>query len=199
MRERYFWQQQIMSWCCTLLHNSHLINTEIIQSHAWNVAGSGFHEIIIQILERKWHNAERWKVLKAIYRISCGRLACVRVVWLTWVNGNCSELAPHLQTLCSTTRMANFWCATHDGVSHRSLSDVERCEWTRCSKSSKHSAASPRQPSGKRRLARGPLASALLSGSGHSAGSELVCSCVNKFCNEERMKKLIRKKWKISR
>jgi hypothetical protein len=27
---------------------------------------------------------------------------------LTWVKGNCSELAPHLQTLCSTTRMANL-------------------------------------------------------------------------------------------
>ena len=116
---------------------------------------------------------------------------CVNKEWfnkLTWVKGNCSELAPHLQTLCSTTRMAKRWWATHDGVSHESLSLGDKCEWTRWSKSSKHSAASPKHPSGKRRLANGPLASALLSGSGQSAGSELVWSCVNKFCKTRKKK-----------
>lgn len=77
--------------------------------------------------------------------------------------------------------MANLWWATHDGVSHESLSLGDKCEWTRWSSSSKHSAASPRQPKGKRRLAKGPLARALRSGSGQSAGSELVWSCVKRF------------------
>lgn len=84
--------------------------------------------------------------------------------------------------------MANFWWATHDGVSHESLSLGDKCEWTLWSSSSKHSAASPKQPSGKRRLANGPLARALRRGSGQSAGSELVCSCVNKFWKEKEKK-----------
>lgn len=95
----------------------------------------------------------------------------------TCVNGSCSELAPHSQTLCSTTRIANRLCATHDDVSHESLSSDDKCECTRCNNNSKHSAASPRHPSGKRRPASGPLASARRSGSGHNAGSELVCNC----------------------
>ena len=66
-------------------------------------------------------------------------------------------------------------------MSHESLSLGDKCEWTRCNNSSKHSAASPKHPNGNLLLARGPLAKARLRGSGHSAGSELVCNCVNKF------------------
>lgn len=97
----------------------------------------------------------------------------------TCVNGSCSELAPHSHTLCSTTLMANFWCATHCGVLQSSISSDDKCEWTRCNNSSKHSAASPKHPNGKRRPASGPLASARRNGSGHNAGSELVCNCWN--------------------
>ena len=100
----------------------------------------------------------------------------------TCVNGNCSELAPHSHTLCSTTRIAKRRCATHDCVSHESLSSDDKCEWTRCNNNSKHSAASPRQPIGKRRPANGPLANARRNGSGHNAGSELVCNCENNSC-----------------
>lgn len=99
--------------------------------------------------------------------------------FFTCVNGNCSELAPHSQTLCSTTRMANLWWATHWAWLQSSISSGDKCEWTRCSSNSKHSAASPKQPNGKRRPANGPLASALRNASGHSAGSELVCNCWN--------------------
>lgn len=97
----------------------------------------------------------------------------------TCVNGNCSELAPHSHTLCSTTRIANRWWATHWAALQSSISSADRCEWIRCSSNSKHSAASPRQPNGKRRPANGPLANARRNGSGHSAGSELVCNCWN--------------------
>lgn len=102
----------------------------------------------------------------------------------TCVNGNCSELAPHSQTLCSTTRIANLWWATHCAWLQLSISSADKCEWTRCSSSSKHSAASPKHPNGKRRPANGPLANARLNASGHSAGSELVCSCWNNSWNE---------------
>lgn len=102
----------------------------------------------------------------------------------TCVNGSCSELAPHSQTLCSTTRMAKRWWATHWGASQASPSLGDRCWWTRWSSSSKHSAASPRQPRGKRRPASGPLARARRSGSGQRAGSELVCSWENSSWNE---------------
>lgn len=77
------------------------------------------------------------------------------------------------------TYIANRWWATHFGVLQSSISSDDKCEWTRCNKSSKHSAASPRQPNGNRRPANGPLANALRNGSGHNAGSELVCNCWN--------------------
>lgn len=98
------------------------------------------------------------------------------------MNGNCSELAPHSHTLCSTTLIANRWWATHCGVLQSSISSPDKCEWTRCNSNSKHSAASPKQPSGNRRPANGPLANARLNGSGHNAGSELVCNCWNNSC-----------------
>lgn len=98
---------------------------------------------------------------------------------ITCVNGSCSELAPQSHTLCSTTLIANLWWATHCGVLQSSISSDDTCEWTRCNNSSKHSAASPKHPNGNRRPASGPLASARRNGSGHSAGSELVCNCWN--------------------
>lgn len=109
---------------------------------------------------------------------------------LTWVKGSCSELAPHLQTLCSMTRMANRRWAMQAEESHESPSSGEICEWTRWRSSSKHSAASPRQPRGKRLPAKGPLAKARRRGSGQRAGSELVCSCwkssYKEDCQKER-------------
>lgn len=99
--------------------------------------------------------------------------------FVTCVNGSCSELAPHSHTLCSTTLIANFWWATHCGVLQSSISSEDKCEWTLCNNSSKHSAASPKQPNGKRLHCSSPLASARLNGSGHNAGSELVCNCWN--------------------
>jgi len=109
---------------------------------------------------------------------------------LTWVNGNCSELAPHLQTLCSMTRMAKRRWAIQAGDSQESPSSGEMCEWTRCRRSSKHSAASPRQPRGKRLPAKGPLAKARRKGSGHKAGSELVCNCWNSSWRRRKKREL---------
>lgn len=115
---------------------------------------------------------------------------------LTCVNGNCSELAPHLHTLCSMTRIAKRRCATQACDSQASPSSGEMCECTRCNSNSKHSAASPRQPSGKRRPANGPLAKARRNGSGHRAGSELVCSCWKSSCGISKKKRYKSINWK---
>ena len=114
----------------------------------------------------------------------------------TCVNGSCSELAPHLHTLCSMTRIAKRLCAIQAADSQASVSSEEMCECTRCNNSSKHSAASPKQPKGKRRPASGPEAKARLKGSGHNAGSELVCNCWKSSYKTHRGRELLFKKQK---
>lgn len=114
-------------------------------------------------------------------RISCNLCKylslSISIIDLTCVNGSCSELAPHLHTLCSMTLIANLLWATQDCVSQRSPSSDDKCECTLCRSNSKHSAASPKHPKGNLLPASGPLARALRSGSGHKAGSDDVCSC----------------------